>query len=609
MSFPRPGVMSMATTVICLLALAACSDAEPAPRTGEAPSAEPTAESPPRLEEEWRIRARVFAGSVQVRMTPDVLALVSEENLRGVDRRTGEERWTVRPPRDLNRICFTSEQISPDGLVGVLMAGRGRDCTVAGAVDLDRGKLLWTRTMPSAPPYHSGHGVTVGDTTLSAEMFCDEMRRFSLRDGKPLQTLAPRDRKCAMEAASNGELIAVLNDPATPRTPDDHGTGWIPAVGEPVGLELYDADSGRRLWRRAVSNEGASVDDVVSTEPTILTRTLRGHKLTQIYGPDGRPGPYLGKQLPAFGSDKLQVLGHPDGLLVATYPVGNPLGGDHVVYGYDDRTDEERWRLPVAAGWRPVGADGTGVLMAGAGYTEDGQPEQWLTRHDLDDPSEVETLGSVAGRGILAADGSTIYTVTDNEILAYSLPASGPEGAPELTAAAGIEWAEDDVRPEDAAGACDAVTPETLARLGFQSPGLPAPVDCRFAESFEPRHVHRELHVSVQVVPPNSAEDQPATEAAEAAVTDVAVSMSPTPADRVLGDESWSSRERAGLGWTGSMVARWRNVIVTVTATQEVLLEDRRAFSVPARELQAAARVAAAQVLEAIRSSVSRRRG
>jgi hypothetical protein len=605
MSLRRARAVSMATTLTCLLGLAACSD-EGQGSTTSPPSPEAAAEAPARIDEDWSTRTRVLTSVDEVRMTADVFALASGKRMRGFDRRTGEELWTVTPPGDLDNICFTSEQVSPDGIVGVLMAGRGRDCTVAGAVDLERGKLLWTRTMPSAPPYHSGRSVSVGDTTLTAEMFCDEMRRFSLKDGTPLRTLAPRDRKCAMESASNGQLIAVLNDPVTPRTPDALSTGWIPAVEEAVGLELYDADSGKLLWRRTVSNEGANVDDVVATRPAILTRTLRGHKLTQIYSRGGRPGPYLGKKLPAFNDDAIQALGHTDGLLVATYEPDLAFGSGQIVYGYDDRTGEERWRLPVPAGWVPIGVSGGGLLMTGASTAGEGL-EQWLTRYDLDDPSQVETLGRVGGASVLSADDTTIFTTDGKELTAYPLPASGTEGAPELADPLAVEWAEDDVRPEDVAEACDAITTDTLTGLGFRSPGLPRPVDCRFAEYYEPEYLDRVLAVDVQVVQPNPTEGLSATEAAEAAAVDVAAREGASRADRILGDESWSSLDATGMRTTGSMVARWRNVIVTVTAEQEVNLDRLRRFSVPAREVAGEGRAAKAQVLEAISGSVDRR--
>ena len=61
------------------------------------------------------------------------------------DANTGEERWTLRPPR-ADRICGASPAPDPDGLGGLILAS-DRGCRVAALLDAGTGKLRWRRDL------------------------------------------------------------------------------------------------------------------------------------------------------------------------------------------------------------------------------------------------------------------------------------------------------------------------------------------------------------------------------------------------------------------------------------------------------------------------------
>lgn len=602
MPLPHRALGSALGAVLGVALLVSCSGDDTTDRSaGNGPSAG-SVDPPPPLTEVWRSRPPQGSTlSTSTRVTPTHLVLVESKVLRGYDLTDGAEAWTMKPPKGLGRFCLVSPQVNQDGVAGVLMGGRGRDCTVAAALDTADGSLLWRRTMPSAPPYHSGHGVSVGDDALTAEMFCDEVRRFDLSDGAPLRTLAPRDRKCGMESASNGQLIAVLNDPETAATPDDRGTGLIPPHASVGALELYDADTAKLLWRHEVQTKGASADAVVSDDPVVLTRTLRGHRLTQIYGASGKPGPYLGKALVEFGPQRLEPIGRVGDTLVATYTDADEglAGGDlnaTSIFGYDLTTGEELWHRALD---QPSGVwvhDGS-LLTATPVQVPGDEGRTWLQRTSAADPSQIETLGSLPqeSRVLAVADGVVIASEEEG-LVAYEIPDSGGayDAPPSPTEPA---WAEDDIRPETVAFACEAVRPSTLRLLGFQSPRLPPPADCGYDERYQPDYVDRSLRVTVTAHAPSA--DATAVEAAEQATSD-----GPEHLTASLGDEAWFGSSDGIDGRRTWVTVRWRNVVVSVDARQEALLEDRWAYQVPEAQLEDAAFAAAADVLRTIGASV-----
>jgi hypothetical protein len=230
--------------------LAACtgddgSDPEPSAPTSSAGAEEAAVVSPPVLAERWTSTPIADASRLLLRPGPPGAAtlVLSDDSKRvvGLDAATGEVRWQWAPSS--GRICDTSPGVNTAGVLGVLLdAGPGK-CARVAALDTATGQLLWSRTVPGSPPYWQGLAVGVGERTVLAQMFCDEVVRYAAGTGRRLASLAPRDRKCAMESAIGQGLVAVIDDPETPDTPDDYGTGFIPPSTERVARELYDADT------------------------------------------------------------------------------------------------------------------------------------------------------------------------------------------------------------------------------------------------------------------------------------------------------------------------------------------------------------------------------
>lgn len=485
--------------------------------------------------------------------------------------------------------------------------------------------------MPGRPPYWQGFGVYVGERTVVAEMFCDEVVRYAAGTGRRLATLAPRDRKCAMESGLGHGLVAVLDDPETASTPDDHGTGWIPPSTDRVARELYDADTGDLRWRVPMSNAGASMDDVVSADPTVLVWTRLGQRMAQVFDADGHPGARLGLRLPT-PRGSMRSVGVVDDVLVAQYTdgmnafafEGAPLAGVPT-YAFDLGTGEERWHLAPEAG-TVVGLLDDRVVLAQEvvvpGEDGAGTREVWLSDREVGASGDAQprSLGSVdVGRdpvAVLGLAGDDLLVVGGNRLHAVPVPAVGDGETYDAPVTTSVAWADDDVRTEDAEGACRAVTVDTLAALGFQELDLSAPLDCRWQEIYRPDNLYRSLSVSVAVVQPGlsaTGDELTAAESAqEQAETTVGMLAEDTegdststgwsvdePVEGPSGELTWSA---VGIeyGLRSTAVVRWRNVVIRVEAGQEVEVDDRRPAGVPESAVTQGVRDAVDDVLAAL---------
>jgi outer membrane protein assembly factor BamB len=612
----------LVTLVTAALLLAGCTDTDESapPATSTSGSTTPAGEAP-ELAAAWTAVGGTQAPAVA---TDDLLVFVDGDVVRTLDRATGEQLSLFRG-RQVGRLCSVSPQVSGGRVLGLLLDTRtSAPCTVTAALDVRTGKLRWRRTLPSSDPdlapgqpdrYHEGRSVAVGDRTLLATTTCSEVRRLSIRDGRPLGVIAPRDQACRNGTVTDGTLVATLDyDPAPTEYPDDHGTGWAPAQDGPGAFVVYDADTGRRLWSHEVPDHTtAEMNDIVSSDPLLLTSAVHGRATTRFWDDRGRPGAYVGRSTPFSPGEEpgLRVIGRSDDLLVVSYPEGSTPG----LYAYDLTSGEQRWRLspPVQAG-AMAAVDGDRLLLA-----VPGELGTDLLGYDLADPGTPRLLGRAEGRAV-ALEGDLLLTGGDDLYDGGPLTAfPAPEGdgvADYAPPADDRSWAEDDVRPEDVVNACAAVSPRTLRLAGLAWGDLPAPADCRWDRMFLPDYVATRLGVSVTAVPPGlspKAEELTAVEAATAQAQDLATEnlveddepdLPELAPGTHLGDQAWGSFGGQVTDALGShpvrMVTRWRNVVVAVTAAQGIQLEDRATALVPYDRLQDAVYAATEDVLESL---------
>ena len=504
---------AFALVVICTLVLSACTGGDDNDDGGSTEH-EP---SPAALKPAWTAAAPGEMTLIpEMHATPDGrLHYASEGTLAAYDSEDGDQLWS----RNIRDACTASDPNE----AGDVAVTAGKKCRDVAVVDGRTGKTRWRKRIPPISSYDAGDvTASIGDRTVTVVQFCGQVTRLSLRDGNRLGVLGPKDRACANEADSDGQLIALWHDPETEDTPDDHGTGWIPSWDGKAAFELYDADTGKRLWRRVTDREAGGLQEgaVVSTDPVILALTDDHHKVMRKYSrKNPKPGRFVGRQM---GGDTFDPIGSADGVIIGTY-VDNPDAGKRGtrVFAYDLNTGRELWSRPhptnqVAS---VAGVDDDGVVITEGQADTDPEDDvafrTWVSRWDLRTGKDAGVTGRIdetdqsTGQSVWSlADGMLYrahrYTDADAEVSAYELPEANPDhAAPDQ-----FEWADGDVRPDPFTDPCTAVRPDTLRQLGLRhSAELTAPADCVWAEHNQPDHSDRGLSVNLTIAEPNTAVD------------------------------------------------------------------------------------------------------
>ncbi|WP_082563572.1 outer membrane protein assembly factor BamB family protein [Nocardioides sp. Root140] len=584
----------LATVVALTVALSGCSS------TDDKKDDSSKVSLPDPLEPAWVAKATETTFGVAVFRRGDRLLQVSQESVTALDPASGDVVWN----RPIPQGCSAGEPNAAGDVVVVF----GEGCRDVVVIDSEKGTARWRAHIPSiSKQYDSGNVVaSIGDRTVTVIQFCGQVTRLSLKDGHRLGVLSPHDVACANEADSDGQVIAVWHDPATEATPDDHGTGFIPPWDGAASFELYDADSGKLLWRRTRSRQDSGLDAgaVVSSSPLILALREDGHTLMRRYSrAHGRPGATVGLQLGAYRGF-FTPLGTADGVMVGTYDTSpkSPTGTPRRVYAYDVKTGRELWSRAVSANTLSphyassavAGVDSEGVVVTERRMRDDGRSfEIWLARWNLRTGEDAGT----AGRIDEDESQAVIWQVSDGLLLgqgrgtleAYELEAVDPDVKLPGTEPA---WAEGDVRPDPMSEPCAEVSRQTLRTLGLRaSAALPAPANCTWTETAEPRYSDRSLRVSVHVARPTESTDEegqpktmPAVDGARAVAAQWRKEFNPDLTGGILhpglgaphevdglGDEAYATsgtRFAGSIGvTTGSyLLVRAGNVVVEVQA-------------------------------------------
>ena len=620
----------------CALVFAACSGGGDGEEDA-GPKPEPT---PAALEPAWTATApenQTGEGDLYVTRDDRVL-YVRPESVAAYDGGSGDREWQRRVPN----ACTISEP-NDAGDIAVTLGKKCRDVAV---VDGRTGKQRWrTHIPPVSSRYDSGDVIArIGDRSVTVIQFCSQVTRLSLRDGKRLGILAPHDRACANEADSDGQLIALWHDPETDDTPDDHGTGWIPSWEGKAAFELYDADTGKRLWRRPVDREAGGLETgaVVNSDPVILALTDEHHATMRKYRRTSpKPGRYVGRQLPST-DDAFQRLGVADNVMVGMYTGSSRANGDgQRVFAFDLESGRELWSrsYPNAVGAAVAGVDENGVVVTHGEADSDDEGEitykTWVARWDLRTGEDAGLVGRIDETG--ESYGSSVWEVKDGVLYAagadlrvYELPEPDPEQGLPVAA----DWAEGDVRPDPLLEACAEIRPATLRKLGLRhSVELPAPANCTWEESGTPKYSGRGLQVNVTVSEPENVpqfvetEGKSAEENAEElvkervsvphdgfslSVTSAAEHLplpDPKPIDGV-GDEAYGSSgvaasQVSGVSTGSYLLVRERNVVVEVAAEGSYREPSRGAGPPSLHESEAGVIAAAQDVFTALELDVN----
>ncbi|MFD0020748.1 PQQ-binding-like beta-propeller repeat protein [Streptomyces sp. NPDC058382] len=625
-----------ATAVLCtLFAGSACTNGGAQDDGRSRPAGQPA-----KLTKVWEAPSLLGPdGSGTVWTGQGVLVLRDGSDLRGYDARSGRKRWTLKAPKGTSGVCGMSDRPNAAGLGGLFFtAGTKGGCTYAGAVNLADGEVRWAEPVGKPQGTSGSNDLSIGDEALTVTLHCYEVKQFRPSDGKPLGTRLRSDEACAHDVDHNGTHLAVREAPAG--TAKERVPGWVPADdGAPAHFALYQGADSKPVWRTKAERVGDQLNGIVSDDPLALDVTREGHDLIQTYDSDGTPVHTIGKQFKPTASDGRAKVGpftQGDTLVVG-------YGRDPALYAYDLSTGKVRWKK------RQDEADVLGVwkdkLLAVRQMPDSaGHSVQWLVTYGMRDGKE-RTIGRIAEAGVetqtfAAWDDERIYLSRPDRsgkagIIAYPLPSSGgdtrqyaPE--PEAGDTAGHGWREGDLRPDEVVNACEAVSPTARKAMRVYREGMPPPVDCAWEERDAPRHANRELEVAVTAYEPDrggasgsdsssgsSHEPTPAVTVAAKAYREAGQGKTRNEDDddkvlaaghplKGLGDEAKSSASGSVRGSASSadILVRYRNVTVRVKARTEALSPALSGEVPPRHEVETAARVAAADVLERLGADV-----
>ncbi|WP_158574179.1 outer membrane protein assembly factor BamB family protein [Streptomyces triticagri] len=620
-----------------------------------------SAVKPAKLKKAWQVSARARVATPDdegdVWVSDGILALRTDGSVTGYDTRSGKKRWTMEMPEGTKGICGFSAKPSPSGLGGLFFtaekpAGKKAkekqeksDCSYAGAVDLADGKVKWTQHVGTMKGTYGKNDISIGDEAVTVTLDCYGVKQFRAEDGKPLGTRVESDKACAHNVDHNGRHLAVRTAPAGDAK--EVVPGWMPAAdGAPAHFMLYEGGDKKPLWRTKAARVGDELHRIVSDDPLVLDITREGHRLIQTYDGDGKPVRTIGKRLKRFsgGDGEAQVgpFTHGDTLVMG-------YGRDPALYAYDLDTGKVRWKKR-RGGEQILGVWKDKLLAARQMKGPKGVPEVWLLTYGMQDGKQ-RTIGRVTEAGVqpqlfAAWDDERIFLSgtgagrTGERVVAYPLPASGgdtrrydgepmPDGS-ELTPAQKRAWRKGDLRPDAVANACEAVSPAAQKSMRVYRKGMPPPADCAWEEKNTPRHAERELSVTVTAHRPGGDEEfragsssdgarkpTPALAVAEQAFREAGTGKIENEDDSEkvladahrlegLGDEAKSTAfgSAADSVSTADILARYRNVTVRVKARTEALSSYLWADVPPQHRVEAAARQAAADVLEQLGAEV-----
>ncbi|WP_158573940.1 PQQ-binding-like beta-propeller repeat protein [Streptomyces triticagri] len=577
-----------------------------------------------------------------------IIARQQGTQLRGYDTRTGKKRWTLKPPEGTSGVCALSAGTNSAGLGGLMLATERNedDCTYAGVVDLADGKVKWAKHVGRLSDIGPA-SLSIGDEALTVTRDCHGVGQYRPRDGKSLGTRLEQDEACAHQAVHNGRHLAVHYAPAAEAR--DVAPDWVPpGDSTQAHFALYEGADDKPVWHTEAGRGGDRMNGIVSDDPVVLDITREGHRLIQTYDAAGRPVRTFGKQLDGSSGVDGRQGGGPyvqgDTLVMDDRPGAGQSA-------YDLRTGKVRWRLPAGRA-QALGVWKDRLLAVRRIQDTGGRSAAWLVTYGMRDGRE-RTVGRIAelSAGMppaVAWDDKHLYVDRDSgdpdeatHLVAYRLPSSGGDTrrytAEPMPSEDGIEvqkrgWRRSDVRPDAVSDACEATSTAALRAMRVYRKGMPPPLSCVWQEQFAPRHADRSLSVQVTAHQPGgdgqgglsrkagSRSPAPAVAVAEEAYRKIGSKAdreddasgehwplgAPSPLDG-LGDEAKASvfGSADDKGSEALVAARHRNVVVKVRARTDAPVAYKRGEVPPRHRVEAAAELAAADVLAHLGADVS----
>lgn len=367
---------------------------------------------PPAMKQRWDLEADAVMALWQHGNTVAVLRREDsseggrEPTLSGHAADSGKKKWSFSLPDSATAICAASEQVNSDGW-GLIALERGGECSLLATVDIQDGSRGWQKPLDG---YHHDFPdttkLTVGEKVVAFGEICPTVLRFDVKDGTKLPPLV-KDEFCGGPVTYDESVIALRRESLDEQSDDEQAR---------KNLELYETDTGRRLWRRSIDRDGRPA--ILTSDPLTLATKEDGKVVVKTYDSNGRPTPIVDI---SSGASDVAAVG--EGVLVISQKGG--------WRAYDLRKGEELWSRKKGGHFTPKIVQRNGIVSIRA-VRQKNDSSLWVTRHDLHNPEKQEMLGTIDAEAIrvIGWDAEHLYVLNlahneGSRLETYALPEKG----------------------------------------------------------------------------------------------------------------------------------------------------------------------------------------
>ncbi|RII15011.1 Outer membrane protein assembly factor BamB [Streptomyces sp. YIM 130001] len=221
--------------------------------------------------------------------TDKVYAKSGISQIVGYDVKTGKKSWDV-PLK--GPICWASDEVNEDGITAVVFQGgkptkeeTHKGCTEVGALDLNSGKLLWTKQAKTGDEKVRMDEVTISGDTVAAGGTSGGAA-WDVKSGKSLWQPEVSADECKDVGYQGGEALAVVRKCG----PYDSATNTIQTI---------DPKNGKVLASYKMSS-GIEYPHIVSSKPLVVAADVGdtagdGSGISDFFSIDDKTGKLITK--------------------------------------------------------------------------------------------------------------------------------------------------------------------------------------------------------------------------------------------------------------------------------------------------------------------------
>ncbi|MGW0733998.1 outer membrane protein assembly factor BamB family protein [Streptomyces sp. NPDC002851] len=354
------------------LALSACGGTEKGTDSGQGGGAEDTAAQAKVLAKVPMAKVSELTGAMGMWTTDKSFVKTDLKKLTGYPLAGGKAQWEIPLTGE---VCWSSQQPTEDGLIAVVFQNDKEDtptCTEVGLVDLNKGKLVWTKQSKDEDGFTADFSeVTISGGTVAAGGGSGTAA-WSL-DGKPLWSQGYGDKCPDIGYAGNAEkMVAIRNCGETDapklqvQTVDPRNRTAKSSLALPQGTEYAHVVSVDPLVV-AVDDGNSGGGSGTSEFLSIDDSAAQGKVLGRISNKGGKYGKYESECAPTTvnGCKQLAVSKKAGTLYLPTIkPSGSE--GENDIVAFDLKTGQQTGRIAGADEGQllPIGLDDDGNVMA-----------------------------------------------------------------------------------------------------------------------------------------------------------------------------------------------------------------------------------------------------